>query len=80
MTHFGKEGDSPSVVQPGCQHKQQVVDEQRFVIQIELQGFVVELHVGNLQVGGAAPGSAVLSSVLLLPQILHTHYTVSFWL
>lgn len=38
------------MVQPGCKHKQQVIYEQRFVIQIELQGFIVELHISNLQV------------------------------
>lgn len=48
LTHLCKEADSPGVVQPGRQHDQQVVHEQGFVIQIELQGFVIELHIGNL--------------------------------
>ena len=43
-----KEGDGPRVVKPWREDHQQVVEEQRLEVQVELYGFVVELNVGDL--------------------------------
>lgn len=72
LTHLCKEVNSPRVIQPGRQHEQQVVDEQGFVIQIELQGFVVELHIGNLQVGGQSQGQPCVLSPTTASDTAHS--------
>ena len=63
------------MVQPGRQHKPQVVDEQRSVIHMELQGFTAEFHIGNLQVGAELRVSSCPSSAPLACLRCHTLHT-----
>lgn len=46
---LAEEGDSTRVVQPGGQDDEQVVQQQRFELQVEVNGLVVQLHVGHLR-------------------------------
>ena len=44
-----EERHGTGVVHTGCEHQQQVVQEQRLVVEVELQSLVVQLNVGHLQ-------------------------------
>jgi hypothetical protein len=47
VSGFGEERHRSGVVHPRRQHQQQVVQQQRLVVQVELYRLVVELDVGN---------------------------------
>ena len=49
MAVTSKEGDRARVIEARCEHNQQVIDEERLVVQVELKGPVVELNVGHLR-------------------------------
>ena len=36
------------MIQPWCQHNQEIVEQHWLVVQVELDGLVVQLNVGNL--------------------------------
>ena len=48
MAIASEEGDAARVIESWRQDDQQIVDEQRLVVEVELQGLVVELNVGDL--------------------------------
>lgn len=48
-THLDEIVDSSCVVQPGGQNQEQVIQQHGFEIQVELNGFVVELYICNLK-------------------------------
>ena len=48
LVDFLEEADSPGVVHAGCEHQQQIIEEQRLIVKVELQCLVVQLYVGNL--------------------------------
>ena len=48
---LGEEADCAVVVQAGGEDGEEIVQEERLVVEVELQSFVVQLHVGNLGEG-----------------------------
>ena len=58
MADSGEETHGPGVVHAWGQDHQQVVDEQRLVLEVELKGLVIQFNVGHL-------GDDVLEEALL---------------
>ena len=46
--YLHEEVDGPGVVQPGGEHHHEVVEQHGLEVQVELDGFVVQLNVGHL--------------------------------
>lgn len=46
--YLAKEVDGTGVVKSGRKHHQQVIQEQWFKLQVKLDRFVIQLHVGHL--------------------------------
>ena len=48
MTVASEEGDTSRVIEARSEHNQEVINEQGLVVEVELEGLVVELDVGHL--------------------------------
>lgn len=49
--YLTEEGDSTSMIQPGRQHHQKVVEQQGFKLQIKMDCFIIQLHISHLREG-----------------------------
>lgn len=48
LAHPAEVADGSAVIQSRSENRQQIVEQQRFIVQIKLQGFIIQLHIRHL--------------------------------
>ncbi len=48
LAYPAEEADGSAVIQSRNENRQQIVEQQRLIVQIKLQGFIIQLHIHHL--------------------------------